>query len=115
MAKKRAVKKKATPEELFREWWSKKASKKVHKIEKAWLKSNEPNVEGSEDEGTDSWCVNQMIHSGDAHDMTYEIAERAFFAGYKGEKWEPDMGDSLFCDLDEVIQDSYLVGKEMVS
>jgi hypothetical protein len=47
--------------------------------------------------------------------MTYEIAERVFLAGYKGEKWEPSMGDSLFCDLDEIINNAYLAGKESVS
>jgi hypothetical protein len=113
--KKKAPKKKATPEQLFSEWWEKKAVKKVNKIEKAWLDSTEPNGEEDEDEGTDSWCVNQMMHNGDAHEMTYEIAERVFLAGYKGEKWEFSMGDSLFCELDQIINDAYLAGKEMVS
>lgn len=115
MAKKKAVKKKATPGELFSEWWDKKGEKKVSKIEKAWVSSTEPNGEEDEDEGSDSWHVNQMMHSGDAHEMTWEIAERAFLAGYHGNNWEPDMGDSLFCDLDEVIEEAYLAGKESVS
>ena len=114
MPKKKAAKKKATPEQLFSEWWNKKAVKKVDKIEKAWLKSNEPNDE--EDEGGgDDWHVNQMMHSGDAHELTYEIDERVFLSGFKGEKWKPSMGDSLFCDLDEIISDAYLAGKESVS
>jgi hypothetical protein len=113
MAKKK-TNKKATPEELFGEWWMKKASKKVDKIEKKWISSNEPN--GDDDEpGGDDWHVNQMMHSGDAHEMTYEIAERVFMLGFKGNKWEPDMSDSLFCDLDDIINDAYLAGKEMVS
>lgn len=41
--KKTAKKKKATPEQLFGEWWENKAVKKVDKIEKFWLDSNEPN------------------------------------------------------------------------
>jgi hypothetical protein len=113
MAKRKATKK-ATPEQLFGEWWSKKAEKKVSKIEKAWVSSNEPN--GEEDEpGGDDWHVNQMMHDGDAHGMTYEIAEQVFLMGFKGEKWEPNMADSLFCDLDDIIFDAYLAGKEMVS
>jgi hypothetical protein len=107
-----AKKKKAKPEQLFSEWWEKKAVKKVDKIEKAWLESNEPN---SDEDGGDDWYVNQMMHAGDAHELTYEIAERAFLAGYKGKRWEPGMGDSLFCDLDEVIELAYLAGKESVS
>lgn len=114
MAKKKIIKK-ATPEQLFGEWWDKKASKKVSKIEKAWIKSTEPNSEEDDDEGTDSWLVNQMMHNGDAHEMTYEIAERVFIMGFNNKKWEASMSDSLFCDLDEVINDAYLVGKEMVS
>lgn len=82
------VKKKATPEELFSEWWKKKARKRVLKIEKAWVSSTE---------------------------MTYDIALRVFLTGYRGERWEPGMGDSLFCDLDSVIGDAYLAGKESVS
>lgn len=113
MAKKKQ-KKKATPEELFGEWWEKKASKKVVKIEKKWISSNEPNGEDDEP-GGDDWHVNQMMHDGDAQEMTYEIAERVFMLGFKGKKWEPDMSDSLFCDLDEIIEDAYLAGKEMVS
>jgi hypothetical protein len=106
------VKKKATPEELFSEWW-KKAAKKVDRIEKAWLGSNEPNSD--EEGGGDDWHVNRMMHSGDAHELTYEIAERVFLSGYNGEDWAPNMGDSLFCDLDDIIGSAYLAGKESVS
>jgi len=113
-AAKKAVRKKLTPGELFAEWWDKKGGKKVSKIEKAWIKSNEPNGE-DEDGGGDHWHVNRMMHDGDAHEMTWDIAERAFLAGHNGEKWEPDMSDSLFCDLDEVVNDAYLAGKESVS
>lgn len=112
MTKKTARKKKATPEQLFSEWWNKKAVKKVDKIEQAWLKSNEPN---SDEDGGDDWYVNQMMHAGDAHELTYEIAERVFLIGYKGKNWAPSMEDSLFCDLDEIIEAAYLAGKEMVS
>lgn len=114
MAKKRSVRKRATPVELFSEWWDKKGEKRVAKIEKAWLKSNPPNDDGDEG-GGDHWCVNQMMHDGDARDMTWDIAERAFLAGHNGERWDPDMSDSLFCELDSVIEEAYLAGKESVS
>ena len=116
MAKKKAKirsKAKRRPEDLFSEWWNGVAEKKVTKIEKAWLSSTEPNGEDDEDEGTDSWHVNQMMHSGDAHEMTYEIAERVFMLGYEGKKWEDTMGDSLFCDLDDVVAEAYEHGRKM--
>lgn len=108
-----ARKKKATSEQLFAEWWKKKAEKRVLKIEKDWLKKNAPNED--EEGGGDHWHVNQMMHDGDASGMTFEIAERVFLMGQGGEMWEMNMSDSLFCDLDQVIEDAYLAGKEMVS
>ncbi len=107
-------KKKATSAELFLNWWDKKAKKRVLKIEKEWIKNNEPNDPEDED-GGDHWNVNQMMHDGDAYNATIEIAEDVFMLGQKGENWEMDMSYSLFCDLDEVIRDAYLAGKEMVS
>lgn len=105
-------KKKASPDELFREWW-KKVEKKVVKIEKAWVKRNEPNED--DEPGGDHWHVNQMMHDGEASEVTYEVAERVFMMGQSGEFWEPNPSDSLFCDLDEVVEAAYLAGKEMVS
>lgn len=113
MAKKKAVKKKASPEELFGEWWDRKGSRKAAKIEKAWLSCTEPNGEDDDDEGTDSWCVNAMMHAGEALEMTWDIASRAFLAGHRGEEWDAGMG--LFCDLDSVVEEAYLAGKESVS
>ena len=52
-------------QELFDKWWN-KASKKVSKIEKQWLKGNEPN-DPDDTGGGDHWHVNQMMHNGDAH------------------------------------------------
>ena len=110
MAKKAKAKK--TPQELFGNWWDKVASKKVSKIEKKWLKDNEPN-DPDEESGGDHWHVNEMMHNGDAHEMTAEIAEEIFLKGYNGEQWEPNMGDALFCDLDEVIALAYEEGKKL--
>ena len=94
----------------FSEWWSKVAQKKVDKIERSWLKENEPN-DPEDDGGGDHWHVNEMMHSGDAHEMTAEIAERVFEQGRNGEKWEFDQSDSLYCDLDSVIVEAYEAGK----
>ena len=107
-----ARKKKAGSEELFREWW-KRAGKRVLKIEKAWIKKKPPNVD--EEGGGDYWHVNRMMHGGDAYDTVVEIAERVFMMGQRGEFWEMGVSDSLFCELDGVIEDAYLAGKEMVS
>jgi len=98
--------------ELFKQWWEKVAEKKVSKIEKKWIKENEPN-DPNEEEGGDSWYVNRMMHDGDAHNMTYEIAEEIFILGYNKKKWEPDMSDSLFCDLDNIVAEAYEAGKKL--
>jgi hypothetical protein len=113
IAKKAAKKtsKKAISWKTFEEWWDKVAQKKVDKIERDWVKENEPN-DPDEDEGGDHWCVNQMMHEGDAHNMTYEIAEEIFNKGKNGEKWQMQQTDSLYCELDSVIMESYEAGKK---
>jgi len=114
---KKAVKKKIakkvvlTPEQHFGEWWNKVAQKKVDKIEKRWIKENEPN-DPEDDGGGDHWCVNQMMHEGEAHNMTYDIAEQVFLKGYKGEAWRYGQEDSLYCELDDVICEAYEAGKK---
>jgi hypothetical protein len=115
MSKKKA-KKKTTQKKIsyksFSDWWDKVGSKEVDKIEKAWLKNNKPNDD--EDEGGgDHWHVNQMMHNGDAHEMTYEKAEYAFEEGLKGKKWTLKQDDSLYCDLDEVTIKAYEAGKAL--
>jgi len=108
--KKTVVKKKPTKFKDFGDWWDKVAQKKVDKIERDWIKETEPN-DPEEDGGGDSWHVNQMMHDGEAHNMTYDIAEEIFNKGKNGEQWESSMGDSLFCDLDDVIFEAYEAGK----
>lgn len=98
----------------FYDWWSKVAEKKVSKMEAAWIKENEPN-DPDEDGGGDHWCVNEMMHNGDAHEMTAEIAERVFEMGKAGEKWEYNQSDSLYCELDAVIEEAYEAGKNCKS
>ena len=121
MAKKKAVKKKAAKKsaakkpvtwKTFEEWWGKVAQKQVDKIERDWIKETEPN-DPDDDGGGDSWHVNQMMHEGEAHNATYDIAEEVFKKGQNNETWEMTMGDSLFCDLDSVIIESYEAGKKL--
>lgn len=94
----------------FDDWWNKVGSKEVDKIEKSWLKTNKPNDEEDES-GGDHWCVNEMMHNGDAHEMTYENAKDAYEKGLSGGKM--DQGDSLYCDLDDVIYKAYEIGKKL--
>jgi hypothetical protein len=94
----------------FQDWWKKVAQKKVAKIEKNWIKNNEPNDPDEEDEG-DHFYVNQMMHNGEAQDATYDNAEEVFNKGRNGESWEMNMGDSLFCELDQIIEEAYEAGK----
>lgn len=109
--KKKAVKK-AVSFSSFEDWWTKVAQKQVEKIEKDWIKQNEPN-DPEDDGGGDHWHVNQMMHDGEAFNMTYEIAERVFALGVKGEEWTLTMSDGLFCELDDVICDAYEAGKKL--
>jgi hypothetical protein len=95
----------------FADWWDKVAQKKVDKIERNWISINEPNDPDDED-GGDSWHVNQLMHEGEAHNATYDIAEEVFNKGKNGETWKPNMSDSLFCELDDVIFESYEAGKK---
>lgn len=64
----------------FADWWDKIAQKKVDKIEKDWLSETEPN-DPDEESGGDSWHVNDLMHSGEAHNATYDIAEEVFNKG----------------------------------
>lgn len=119
MAKKKSAKKKTAKKvskkvayKDFNDWWEKIGSKDVNKIESDWIKENEPNNE-EDCEGGDHWCVNEMMHNGDAHEMTYEQAEMAFSEGLKGKKWELTQSDSLYCDLDEVTIKAYEAGKQL--
>lgn len=112
--KKPALKKAAANKEWsnFAQWWEKVASKKVNKIERDWLKENEPN-DPEEVGGGDHWCVNEMMHSGDACEITGEIAEEAFNKTAAGEAWEMTQSESLYCSLDGVIMEAAEAGKSL--
>lgn len=116
MSKKKVVKKQIVEKKVnyknFDEWWSRIASKKVDKIEKSWIRKNKPN-DPSEDGGGDHWHVNEMMHNGDAHEMTWEVCKEIFEKGEKGEDWSFEQYDSLYCELDDVIDESYLAGRKI--
>jgi hypothetical protein len=111
-AAKKKIKATAPKWKTFEEWWVKVAQKQVDKIERDWIKETEPN-DPNDDGGGDSWHVNQLMHDGEAHNATYDIAEEVFKKGVNGEAWEMTMGDSLFCDLDSVIIESYEAGQTL--
>jgi hypothetical protein len=96
----------------FQEWWDKIAQKKVEKIERQWIKENEPNAP-DDDEGGDHWCVNRMMHDGDAFNMTYEKAEEVWVLTAAGEPWHMSQEDSLYCDLDSVIMEAHEAAKSI--
>lgn len=109
MAKKKTVKNTVKkPQDLFKDWWEKVGSKKTLKIEKKWIKENEPN-DPEEEEGGDHWCVNQMMHDGDAFNMTYDEAEAAFIQGCNKEELD---FNGLYCELDDVVNEAYEAGKK---
>jgi len=96
----------------FNEWWDAVGQQEVSSVEQAWLKDNEPN-DPDDSGGGDYWHVNQVMHEGEAHNTTHEIAERVFNMGLDGEEWEPNMSDGLFCDLDSVVDHAYSAGLEV--
>jgi hypothetical protein len=89
----------------FDEWWDKVAQKKVDKIEKEWLKENEPN-DPEDDGGGDHWHVNEMMHRGDASEMTCEIASEVWDLASADKNWRMDQTHSLYCELDSVIMEA---------
>ena len=84
-------------------------------MEKDHVANNEPNGEDDEDEGSDGWCVNRLFHSGEAGEAAYEKAAVAFEKGMNGLDWELDIGDSFFCELDDVVAKAYEAGKKQRS
>ena len=99
MAKKKAAKK-ATPGELFDEWWKKNAAKKVDRAVKRAV-----------------WCrLVPWLEPGDARawEVVWGLANDAFRAGHLGEIWNPSE-ECIGRGLDKVIEDAYLAGKESVS
>jgi hypothetical protein len=110
-SKKQAAKTK-DPQKLYEKWWDKTGSKKVTKIQKKWIKENEPNEPDSDDEGTDFWCVNNLMHNDDPHYATSEIANTVFLQGYNNQSWRLNQCESLYCELDGVIKEAYEAGKK---
>ena len=97
----------------FEKWWNKTACDKVTKIKEDWVKDNEPN-DPDDDGGGDHWCVNQMMHNDDAHEMTYDIVKEVFSKGYNNQHWQMNQGDSLYCELDDIIEEAYEAGKNSI-
>jgi hypothetical protein len=111
MAKKKKSakpKKKATsPQELFNDWWAKVASKKVEKIESAYLKEN-PDYDPEDDDMSDSGCVHRMMHEGEAENISYDESQTAFIQGFNNEKFDAGY---LYCELDDIVAEAYEAGK----
>lgn len=107
---KKTIKKKTYTD--FDSWWNLFGEKMTSKIEKDWIKDNEPN-DPDEEEGGDHWHVNEMMHNGDAHEMTSEIAAEFFEKGLKNESCDFGQCDSLYCELDDVTLAAYEAGKKL--
>lgn len=98
----------------FESWWkSSKSQDKLNKFQRKWLKDNPPNPE-DEDCGGDYWCVNQMVHEGEADYMCYENAREVFERTLEdGEEGKPTQADSLYCDLDDIIWSAHEAALKM--
>lgn len=97
------------PKVLFQNWWEKKGGKLVSKMEKQYIKEN-PEYDPDDEDGSDGGCVHRLFHEGEAYNMTYDIAESVFLKGHNNETWEPNQSDSLYCELDTVIELAYQEG-----
>tara|TARA_B100002019_G_scaffold22698_1_gene17260 strand:- start:661 stop:990 length:330 start_codon:yes stop_codon:yes gene_type:complete len=97
--------------ETFDNWWAEIAIPRVNYYIDEYLETNPEYTEDDIQDYSDSGCVHRMIHEGEAENMLWDICQEVFEKGYNGEEWEMTMGDSLFCELDDIIHLSYEAGQ----
>ena len=95
----------------FDTWWDKIAIPKTDKIVTKYLKQNPEYTEEDTEDYTDSGCVHRMMHEGEAENLLWEICQDVFEKGRNNEDWEMSMGETLFCDLDNITFLAYKSGK----
>jgi len=95
----------------FDTWWAKIAIPKADKIVTKYLKQNPEYTEEDKEAWGDSGCVHRMMHEGEAESLLWEICQDVFEKGRNSEDWEMSMGESLFCDLDDITFLAYEAGK----
>ena len=96
----------------FDTWWAKVAIPKADKIVTKYLKQNPEYTEEDKEAWGDSGCVHRMMHEGEAESLLWDICQDVFENGRNGENCEMRMGESLFCDLDDITFLSYEAGKD---
>jgi len=97
--------------QAFDHWWGEVAQPRMNHYIDGYLNTNPEYTEEDVEDYTDSGCVHRMIHEGETNNMLWEICQEIFHKGYAGEDWVFDMSDSLFCELDDIIQLSYEAGQ----
>ena len=97
--------------QAFDHWWGEVAQPRMNHYIDGYLNTNPDYTEEDVEDYTDSGCVHRMIHEGETNNMLWEICQEIFHKGYAGEDWVFDMSDSLFCELDDIIQLSYEAGQ----
>lgn len=99
----------------FDKWWAKVAKPKMDKYIKAYLRNNPDYTEEDAEDYSDSGCVHRLIHEGDAADVLWDTCQEVFNMGYDDEDWKMDMSQSLFCELDDIIELAYEAGAKATS
>ena len=95
----------------FDTWWNEVAVPMSSSFINTHLEEYPDYTEGDAEDYSDFGCVHRMVHTGETGRILWDICEEVFDKGYNGIEWELDMADSLFCDLDKVIELSYEAGE----
>ena len=97
--------------EGFDKWWVEIAEPRMNHFIDNYLKNNPEYTEEDTGDYTDSGCVHRLVHEGDAPDILWETCQEVYHMGYNDEPWQMDMSQSLFCELDNIIELAYEAGQ----
>lgn len=97
--------------EEFDTWWSEVAQSRMDYFIDNYLNTNPEYTEEDVEDYTDSGCVHRLVHEGETGNVLWQICQEVFEKGHNDENWEMSMSDSLFCELDDIIQLSYEAGQ----
>ena len=97
--------------EQFDQWWTEVALPRANYFIDAHLEEYPDYTVDDVEDYTDFGCVHRMVHEGEVEGMLWETCQEVYQKGFYGEPWSMDMSYSLFCELDEIIEQSYEAGE----
>jgi len=95
----------------FDHWWVSVAQPRVNHFIDGYLDEFPDYTEEDMEDYTDSGCVHRLVHEGETENTVWEICQEVFEKGYDGVDWSMSMSDSLFCELDNVIELAFEAGQ----